>query len=587
MKNRTEQRQFRATEQSGQHLLAMQPEAFSFCYFGGYEDNVVTADGIAIVTISGPLEHHPSWFDSYDAITSRIEEAMNDGTVRAVVMCIDSPGGDASGVEEAHRKIVALKKAIGKPLCAYSNENCYSAAYWLAASADEIWLPPTGGAGSVGVIAAAIDCTAANEKAGVKVELVTTGARKADGHPDRPLTDDVVKVLQARVDQLGKVFFASVGESREMKPEAVQALQAGVFLGQDAVAAGLADGVASWDEFMAAVRSELTGVDSPAPGSVNVTGRSSSTHGSPATPSRSTSPMKVSALAATKALTDAQAAVAAASSALKAAKTPEEGKAAEAKFDAAITALTEAKMKYSKRTRTDEVEEDDGDDAPPADDDEDAEEDEDAEDDGDNEDAESDASEDAEESEEDKKANVSASLARLSHPKNGAARVDILYRAVAKLTGKTKLSEQIGALGGLIQVVVKAKENAAEIAKLNSARRKDKVNALLDKASTDGRVSPASRDYYRKVGMRSFGELKGLLATLPKQVRTVDEGPAAPKTNTDGSAASPALDLGTMTKEEREMYEAGARSCGVDLETYMKSAKDMALKIANSSVPRH
>lgn len=590
MKIRTEQRQFRATSQSGQHLLAMQPQAFSFFFFGGYEENVITSDGIAIVSISGPLEHHSSWFDSYDAITARIEEAMADDSVRAVVMCVDSPGGDASGVEEAHRKIVALKKEHAKPLCAYSNESCYSAAYWLACAADELWLPPTGGAGSVGVIAAAIDCTAANEKAGVKVELITTGARKADGHPDRPLTDDVIDVLQSRVDHLGKVFFASVGEARSMKPAAVQALQAGVFLGQDAVDAGLADTVAGWDEFMLTLRDTLSGVDAPGSGSVNAGGRSTSTHESVRTHARSESMTAKKTLALTKALNDAQSAVAAASAALKTAKTPEEKKDADAKFDAAVAALTEAKVKYSKRTRTDEVEEDDGDDDDDDDskpdndkpkpdeeeDDEDEDEDEDAEDDED--------AEEEEESEEESKANTAKSLARLSHPKNGSARVEAMFRAVAKLTGKTRLSEQIGALGGLVKQVAQAKESASELEKLKSARRRDKVNALLDKAGADGRVTPASRDYYRKVGMRSFGELKGLLATLPKQVRTSDE-PMVPRQNADGSAAAPAFDVASMSKEEREMYETSARALGMTLEKYMASAKDVAVKLSN--VPRH
>lgn len=236
---------------------AIDPRAFGGWYDGGGRPNS-TAGGVAIVHVCGPLDHHAGWWlDSYDSIVDRIGDALGEPDIHAVVLCFDSPGGDASGVEEAHRTILDMKAIAKKPVYAYSNEACYSAAYWLACAADAIWLPPTGGVGSVGVIAEAVDVTAMNAIHGVRIELVTTGAQKADGHPERPLTDDILKRVQTRVDKIGDVFFASVAAARGMKPEAVIALQAGTFMGADAVSAGLADGVAGWDTFLESVRADV------------------------------------------------------------------------------------------------------------------------------------------------------------------------------------------------------------------------------------------------------------------------------------------------------------------------------------------
>jgi capsid assembly protease len=570
-----ELRQFRSLDESTQHVLAMDPKALGLWFSGGFDETCID-EGLAIVSITGPLEHHGMgwWFDSYDAIVARIELAFKDDEARAVVMCFDSPGGDASGVEEAHRKIRALQKQYDKPLVAYSNEGCYSAAYWLACAASDIWVPATGGVGSVGVIAAAVDCTEANKKHGVRIELVTTGKRKADGHPDRPLTDEILGVMQARVDQIGDVFFASVAKSREMKPDEVKALQAGVFLGDEAVEAGLADGVAGWDEFLDLVRQEYLGVDAPTDQPVGMGGKAPEAKASSA---RRTVSMKAkSVLSLTKSRDAARAT-------LEAAKTPEERKAALSAFEAASEEL--AKMKYSKRTRTDEVEEDDGeDDDDKNKDSEDEESDEDDDDDDepgkkdDDEDAEDEESEEEDAEEEEEKA-----LASLTG-KSARPQVSRLYKAAATLTGQRTVGAILGALEGIGPRLKNAEKNEARIEKLEKAQVRKDVIAMLDKAGT--KVTPAMRASLLKQGLKDPEWLKGHLASLPKQARSFEDGASKPKTNADGSASVPDLDLGAMTKEEREMYEAGARAAGTTIEKFMASAKEVATKIA-AGAPRH
>lgn len=281
---RAKERRFRAEPRIGE-ILAIDPQAYEFSYrYTGHVPNDRTEDNIAIVTIHGPLEHHETWWwDSYESIVERVEAAMRGDDIasmhewanawrddyepmdpipaRAVVLCIDSPGGEAAGSAYAHRKLRALRKRYGVPLFAYANETAASAAYAIASAADEIWLPDTGTVGSIGVIATLFDRTSQNEKMGLNVELITSGAYKADGHADRPLTDDIRDRMQARVDDLAQVFWRFVAKARGTNANAIASLEAGVFTGQAAVDVGVADGVAGWDRFIRVVRDALDAQD--------------------------------------------------------------------------------------------------------------------------------------------------------------------------------------------------------------------------------------------------------------------------------------------------------------------------------------
>lgn len=279
-----ETRQFRPSTD----VLAMRPEAIDFSYLlTGVRSNDRTEDNIAIVTINGPLEHHcdaSGYFDSYEAIIERIEDAMTGRDVvkaqqlqsmfggdevdacepipaSAVVLCIDSPGGEAAGATWAYRKIRSLRKQYGIPIYSYANEMACSAAYEIACAADEIWLPDTGTVGSIGVIATVFDRTEQNKKTGLHVELLTSGTNKADNHADRVLDDDIRERMQARVMKLAIVFWEVVAQARNTTPEAVASLEAGVFIGQDAVDVGIADAVASWDRFLRTVAASVADTD--------------------------------------------------------------------------------------------------------------------------------------------------------------------------------------------------------------------------------------------------------------------------------------------------------------------------------------
>lgn len=208
---------------------------------------------VAVVMIVGPLTHHTDWMgDTYDAIEERVREACQS-TAAAVVLKIDSPGGDVDGCFECSRTLRAIAAQHGKRLIAYVDEQAASGGYALACAADEIYLPATGMVGSVGVIRMVADCTAANQAAGIQVRAFTSGSRKTDGNQNVPLTDEAAAEIQKQVEGLAAEFAGLVAESRKVQVEDVMRLQAAMFQGERAVGARLADGVKTWGEVLALV----------------------------------------------------------------------------------------------------------------------------------------------------------------------------------------------------------------------------------------------------------------------------------------------------------------------------------------------
>jgi signal peptide peptidase SppA len=210
---------------------------------------------IGIVPIRGPLTHHSDGvWDSYDAIKSRVALALASQAT-CVVLDIDSPGGDVSGCFEASSEIMAMAAAAGKPLYAYANGAVMSGAYVLACAAETLHVSQETLVGSIGVIAVTMDATEADRQMGLKFNIITSGARKADGNPHIPLSDEARAAIQAQTDSFAELFHGLVAERRGLSIEEVRAFEADITNGQKAVDKRLADGVATMSEFLALVAS--------------------------------------------------------------------------------------------------------------------------------------------------------------------------------------------------------------------------------------------------------------------------------------------------------------------------------------------
>jgi signal peptide peptidase SppA len=221
--------------------------------------------GVAILPIVGSLVNRGAWIGassglvSYEGIAAQLREAEADPDVRAILLDIDSPGGEATGMFATAKMVSAVNKT--KPVVAFVNDVAASAAYGIASVASEIIVSPTSMAGSIGVVLTHLDRSGELEDRGVKPTLIHAGAHKVDGHPFGPLSDAVRADLQAEVMKIYDQFVGLVAEGRagRISPDAIRATEARTYLGADAISQGLADRMASLEEVIGALSQPPSG----------------------------------------------------------------------------------------------------------------------------------------------------------------------------------------------------------------------------------------------------------------------------------------------------------------------------------------
>ena len=185
-------------------------------------------DGIGVVAIEGPILRKPDLFariffgaTSSEDIGEALREAGERDDIKAVFLNIDSPGGTVAGTPELAAAVKALNGS--KPVYAFSSGLMCSAAYWIASQARAIYATPSAQVGSIGVVQAVIDNTAALDKAGLKVEVFSVGKYKAMGAPGTPLTDDQRELIQSNLAEIAAEFHDAVlSRGRAIPAEAME-----------------------------------------------------------------------------------------------------------------------------------------------------------------------------------------------------------------------------------------------------------------------------------------------------------------------------------------------------------------------------
>ena len=224
----------------------------------GYE----VVAGVAIIEVYGTLVQklgslRPwSGMTGYDGIRQNFLMALSDPDVKAIMLDIDSPGGEVAGCFDL---VDAIYRARGKkPIWSILNECAYSAAYAIASAADRITVPRTGGVGSIGVIWMHMDWSKALTGAGFKVTFITYGESKSDGHPEIPLSPEALARFQGDIDMMGELFVTTVARNRNISAKAVRDTQAATYLGAAGVSRSLADDVLAPDAAFRALLAEIT-----------------------------------------------------------------------------------------------------------------------------------------------------------------------------------------------------------------------------------------------------------------------------------------------------------------------------------------
>lgn len=219
------------------------------------------AGSVAVLTIAGVIAHRAEQVDdisgpggtSTEKLGQRFDQAVDDPNVSAILFDIRSPGGSVDGVPELATKI---RNARGsKPIVASANAFAASAAYWLAVSADELVVTPSGEVGSIGVYTAHQDFSQAFELEGVKTTLIHAGKFKVEANPFEPLTDEAHEALQSRVDDFHAMFINDVAKGRGVKASEVRSgFGEGRMVGaREAVQLGMADRVETFEATLARI----------------------------------------------------------------------------------------------------------------------------------------------------------------------------------------------------------------------------------------------------------------------------------------------------------------------------------------------
>jgi len=201
------------------------------------------AGSIAIVVAEGEIVRgvQPQGVVGAVSLSDRLRSLAEDRGVKAVVLRINSPGGDAFAAEKIRREIQALKE-MGKTVVVSMGNVAASGGYWIAMGADEVWASSASITGSIGVYGILPTFAKPLEKLGIHSDGVGTTPLAGKLRLDRPLDSDLRRIFEHAVERTYEDFIALVSESRQMTPDDVLDVAEGrVWSGAQAKDRGLVD----------------------------------------------------------------------------------------------------------------------------------------------------------------------------------------------------------------------------------------------------------------------------------------------------------------------------------------------------------
>ncbi len=228
-----------------------------------------TKESIAVITVSGPIVRFADDMiagaeQGFDEASLRkaVESALEDESVKAMVLRIDSPGGDA--LASANMFQILDSARVKKPLVASMSGVAASGGYMVALAADSIFAEPLTVTGSIGVYALKPEVSELQEKIGLKREVITRGENADAFTVFKPLDEAAFARFMETTEWIYDDFLAKVARSRKMKLEDVDAVAGGrVWIGKLAVKNGLVDRTGGLQDALRAAQS-MAGMDSSA-----------------------------------------------------------------------------------------------------------------------------------------------------------------------------------------------------------------------------------------------------------------------------------------------------------------------------------
>jgi capsid assembly protease len=240
---------------TGERLFALDVSRLGAGVGRGAPD-VAAPASIAIARLHGSVR--PRGDSGMEGFRARLASIRDNPDIGAAVIDVDSPGGTVAGTAEAGQAVADL--AAVKPVIAFVDTLMASAAYWIGSQASQVWMTPSGEAGSIGVRAMHLDLSKALADAGVAVTEITStdSPYKAEMSPFAPLGQDARDHIQARADAEHQAFINAVAKGRGVNADKVRSdFGKGRVMGApQAVQLGMADRIGTLGDAIASLRTK-------------------------------------------------------------------------------------------------------------------------------------------------------------------------------------------------------------------------------------------------------------------------------------------------------------------------------------------
>ena len=235
-----------------------------------YEEEYVSGgdpEKIAVVPVEGVIVPADSTVpgteptSTPEGLADALQQAKGDGSVAAVLLEVNSPGGGVTASDEMHQSILDFREQTGKPVVVYMGDVAASGGYYISTAADRIVANETTLTGSLGVIMQLNNFTEIAERYGYKQVVIKSGKFKDMGSSFRDLTPEERQILQSIVDESYDEFVQVIVKGRGLPKERVREIADGrVYSAEQAKELGLVDSFGELDE-AARVAQELAGVE--------------------------------------------------------------------------------------------------------------------------------------------------------------------------------------------------------------------------------------------------------------------------------------------------------------------------------------
>ena len=235
------------------HIAAQQPRTISLA---DQRYQSIEGGSIAVIDIQGTMTKAGSSLGGGGTVEARkaIRQAEEDPTVASIILRFDSPGGTVSGTAD----LAAEVKATKKPIVAFVEDLCCSAAMWVASQCDEIFANnATAMIGSIGTFMGLYDISKALNDEGIKAVVIKAGEFKGGGFPGMEITDAQQAEWQKQIDAIQEQFTAGIAAGRKLDIDQAKALVTGLtYVATEAMSLKLIDGIKTFDEVVAGLRAK-------------------------------------------------------------------------------------------------------------------------------------------------------------------------------------------------------------------------------------------------------------------------------------------------------------------------------------------